>query len=360
MKSLRGGTLPLWGRQYFNTLVCTSLGVGAFYIFDLPLPFLFGPMLGCMVFALCGLPIKGVPPAEKISRGILGAAAGSTLNPELFYNWSDIALTLSLVIFYVTAIGLICVPLLVRFGKYDFITAYYSAMPGGLHDMVIIGMEAGGNARAMSLIHSTRILLLVVFTPIIVTYWFGGSFDLEIATPLRNFSILDLALMTVVSVLGWYVAKKLKVLGASVLGPMVAVGALSLSNVIESRPPLELILFSQVFIGISVGHNYSGITFSELRRYFVTSFLYVCVLACVAFVFIRVIIYFDLAPALDVFFAFMPGGQAEIVVLSIAVGADVGFIVVHHLLRIIYIIMCAPLFYHVIKKYVKKIPPSST
>jgi uncharacterized membrane protein AbrB (regulator of aidB expression) len=38
-----------------------------------------------------------------------------------------------------------------------------------------------------------------------------------------------------------------------------------------------------------------------------------------------------------------PGGQAELVVLALIVGADMTFVVAHHLLRIFVVILGAPI-----------------
>jgi uncharacterized protein len=50
-----------------------------------------------------------------------------------------------------------------------------------------------------------------------------------------------------------------------------------------------------------------------------------------------------LAAPVEAFLAFAPGGQAEMTVLAIVVGADLGFVVVHHLARIVLVITGAPI-----------------
>ena len=42
------------------------------------------------------------------------------------------------------------------------------------------------------------------------------------------------------------------------------------------------------------------------------------------------------------FLAFAPGGQAEMTVLAIVAGADLGFVILHHLTRIVIVILGAP------------------
>ena len=52
---------------------------------------------------------------------------------------------------------------------------------------------------------------------------------------------------------------------------------------------------------------------------------------------------FDLAPAVEAVLSLAPGGQAELVVMALIVGADMGFVVAHHLFRIFIIILGAPI-----------------
>ena len=49
------------------------------------------------------------------------------------------------------------------------------------------------------------------------------------------------------------------------------------------------------------------------------------------------------AGTLDVWLAFLPGGQAEMVMIAIVAGGDVAFVVTHHLLRILTVILSAPI-----------------
>ena len=50
----------------------------------------------------------------------------------------------------------------------------------------------------------------------------------------------------------------------------------------------------------------------------------------------------DLAPPMETILSLAPGGQAELVVLALIVGADMGFVVAHHLFRIFFVILGAP------------------
>ena len=70
--------------------------------------------------------------------------------------------------------------------------------------------------------------------------------------------------------------------------------------------------------------------------------VYSALLAVVSLIFIELIVGLGLAPALEAFLAFLPGGQAEMVVIAIIAGADLAYVVSHHLLRMILVILLGP------------------
>ena len=48
-------------RQLVTTILISLVGVEAFRLFQLPLPWLLGPMTACLVAALAGMPMRGAP-----------------------------------------------------------------------------------------------------------------------------------------------------------------------------------------------------------------------------------------------------------------------------------------------------------
>lgn len=50
-------------------------------------------------------------------------------------------------------------------------------MPGGFQDMVLFGEEAGANMRSLSLIHATRLLVIVVLVPVALQAVFARTLD---------------------------------------------------------------------------------------------------------------------------------------------------------------------------------------
>ncbi|MCT7376685.1 AbrB family transcriptional regulator [Chelativorans salis] len=325
------------------TLAIAAAGAALFWAFELPLPFLFGAMTACLIAALVRLPLASLPVASKLARTVLGVAVGASLTPELMARLPQMLGSIAFVPLYVAVMGAVGIPYFHRLLKYDLATSYYSAMPGGLQDMLVFGQEAGANLRALSLIHATRILLIVTIAPVVISVGFNVPLTRPTGAPVADIPIVELALMAGAAIIGWKGGERIGLFGATIIGPLILAGLLSLTGLIHARPPALAIQAAQFFIGVGVGVGYVGITLYEIRRDVLAGALYVVILAVLALIVTGIVVHLGFADPLDGFLAFAPGGQAEMTVLAIVVGADLGFVVVHHLLRVILIIAGAPL-----------------
>lgn len=324
-----------------STLAAALVGLGVFQLAGLPLPFLFGPMAACLLVALGGARLKGMGTVSVLARTVLGVAVGASITPEVVGRIPQMAGSVALVPAYVVLIGLVGVPFFRRLG-YDPVTAWYAAMPGGLQDMVIFGTEAGGNGRALALIHATRVLMIVTLAPAILTGLYGAALTGAVGAPARDLPVAELALMVGAALVGWKGAERIGMFGASILGPMIVTAGLSLAGLIHSRPPAEAIWAAQFFIGIGIGVQYVGVTLRELRSFILSGLAFVVLLAVLAAAFTEIVTLSGLAHPIEGFLAFAPGGQAEMTVLALVAGADLGFVILHHLVRIVVVILGAP------------------
>ena len=156
-----------------------GIGVLAFKIVHLPLPWLLGPIFACLIAALLGVPMRGVKVINEAMRSILGVAVGATFSLTLLISMGAMWPTLLLIPVMTTCIGLLGVFYFQRLWGFDFATSYYSAMPGGLQDMLVFGEEAGGNVRRLALIHATRVLVIVVTLPFLLAW----VWDADLSNP---------------------------------------------------------------------------------------------------------------------------------------------------------------------------------
>lgn len=329
--------------QVVLTFTLALVGTGAFYVLDLPLPFLFGPMAACLLAALLGVRLRNFATASLAARTVLGVAIGSTVTPALLASLPSMAASVCAVPAFILAAGLVGIPYFRRVWGLDPPTAYYAAMPGGLQDMVAFGTEAGGDPRALSLIHASRVLIIVTLAPVLLVHWFDASLDNPMGLPFLKVPPVELLLMAGAALAGWKGAERLGLFGASILGPLILAAALSLADLLHGRPPLEAILAAQFFVGTGIGVHFVGVTLTELRRVVLAGAVYVVILALLAAALGAGFAALGLGTPVELFLAFAPGGQGEITILAIVAGADLGFVIAHHLVRIVLVIISAPL-----------------
>ena len=322
--------------------ICLS-GAIIFLWLKLPLPWLFGPLFSCLLAALIGINLYSIKILSDAMRTILGVAVGATVTLSFLLALPGFWNTLIFIPITVILSGIIGVWYFQKLCGYDFPTAYYSSMPGGLQDMLVFGEEAGGNVRAMSLIHATRVLVIIIALPILLTYIWGISLDKPPGDPIKNFEIEQLIILGICGIAGWKIASFLGMFGASILGPLILTAIASITGILHTRPPVEAIWAAQYFIALGIGVKYVGVTAQEIRKDILAGLGFCIFLLVITLSIVSLVINYNLAPAVDVILSMAPGGQAELVVITLIVGADLGFVVAHHLFRIFIVILGAPI-----------------
>ena len=322
--------------------ICLT-GAAIFLWFELPLPWLFGPLFSCLLAALIGINLYSIKILSDAMRTILGVAVGATVTLSFLLALPGFWNTLIFIPITVILSGIIGVWYFQKLCGYDFPTAYYSSMPGGLQDMLVFGEEAGGNVRAMSLIHATRVLVIIIALPILLTFIWGISLDKPPGDPIKNFEIEQLIILGICGIAGWKIASFLGMFGASILGPLVLTAIASITGILHTRPPVEAIWAAQYFIALGIGVKYVGVTAQEIRKDILAGLGFCIFLLVITLSIVSLVINYNLAPAVDAILSMAPGGQAELVVITLIVGADLGFVVAHHLFRIFIVILGAPI-----------------
>lgn len=329
-------------RARLKTVAIGAAGAALFWALGLPLPFLFGPMAATLVAALAGVRLASMGVLSTAARAVIGVMVGTMVSPAMLEVLPQMAASVAIMPFYLLVIAAVGVPFLRRVHGLDPVTAFFGAMPGGLSDMVILGHDAGGDVRALSLIQATRVVILIAIAAPMLALAFGATFTGPVGAPAGEIPLRDLALMVLAGVVGAVGGQRIGLFGAAMIGPLLLTAALSLSGLIESCPPREAVDAAQFLIGVMMGVFYVGVTFGELRRYVLSGVAYSFILAVLTTIFAEAVALMGLAPPLEAFLAFAPGGQAELTVLALAVGADITYIVAHHMVRVILIITAAP------------------
>ncbi len=337
-----------WIVYMLASLVFGAIGGVIFHWLTMPLAWMIGAMIFTTGAALSGAPVRGSRRIRTIFIPVLGIMLGSSFTPETLgqvSSWVPSVVTMLLfVVIVVAAVG-VFLHKAMGFGP---VSAYFSATPGGLATMVVIGGEMGGDERRIGLTHSIRIMLTVLIIPfyfrIFEGYVPGG---LEPLGSLVDLSLQDAAILAS-CMLGYPLFKVLRLPSAQILGPMILSAIIHMTGLTTAKPPVEIVNVAQLVIGTGIGARFVGV--SVMRLYpvmvaatggtiFMVGFAAVAALALEALTGL---------PFAAIWLAFAPGGVAEMTLISLALGVDVAFVSTHHLVRVVFMVIAAPVIFHFI------------
>ncbi len=328
-----------------------SLSIGAvggalFYAANLPLAWMMGSMCILTVFAVKGANLSVNNNLRKVMTAVLGIMLGTSFSPDTVNHIMAWTGGLALLLINVVLTMLVTYVYYRKIGRFDHTTAYFSSAPGGFNVMYEVGEAKGGDGRSIALIHATRILLLVMTVPIAFRYGTSVSSSPQ-AIPLFGYSghLVGYTMMCVTGVVGYWLGGVLRLPAHHLLGPMFVTGIFSIAGIIDVMPPMILIYLAQLVIGSAIGLRFMGTTVSEIKR--------IILLSCgstALMIFLATVLSFLAASYVGIsvpglILALSPGGLAEMSLVALALGIDVAFVSIMHVIRIAIIIAFVPVLF---------------
>jgi membrane AbrB-like protein len=320
-------------------------GGGLANLLGTPLPWMLGPMIANALVAVMGVPVVGPARLRPFIIPILGVLLGSGITPETVGQLGRWALTLVVLPMFLVLAGAVSYTVYRRIGGYDRTTAFYSAMPGGLNEMLLLGAEAGGNERQIAMAHASRVMLVIVFVAVFFGLFLGVSSTGENATPwiaLDDITLRDYVLLGACAIVGYILGKRLGLPAAPVLGPMILSAATHVTGLVTVAPPTLLVIAAQLTIGTIIGTRFLGATMGEIRRDMGLSVVATFLMLLVAVAFAEGIYLASAIPLTQGFLAYAPGGLAEMSLLALAMDQDATYVSSMHIIRITIVIAVAP------------------
>jgi membrane AbrB-like protein len=326
------------------TVVLGTLGGALFRWLTIPLPWMLGAVTFTTIAAMTGATKIAMPRGIRSSfLTILGVLLGSSFTPSIFVHIHEWLWTAVGLVLWSFVAGAAAYFYLTRYARFDKVTAYFAATPGGLAEMVLIGSQNGANIPALALSHAVRVMLVVLIVPI----WFRVQGMIS-AQPLRTLvGILDVApadyaILVSCAVVGGLAAVRLKLPAATMLGPLLCSAAVHLSGLTESQPPYVLTSAAQVVLGAAIGQRFAGTSMRTITNSVGHATVATLLMLGLAVAFAEVFALLTNQPFTGLVLAYAPGGFAEMSLMALALGIDTAFVASHHLLRIILVVTIAP------------------
>lgn len=333
--------------QMLFAICIGAFGSIIFIYLNLPLPWLLGAIFASSIaMRFDYLPIKSPKVFSTPARIIIGVTIGSAFTPEIL-DYLDVYLFSLILVIPYTILTIICgMYYYHKVLKFDKKTAYFSSMPGGVIEMVILGEQMKADITKITLVQSSRLLFIILSLPLIIHYIFqiDISGNQLITVPLNQISLQEIIYLIIIGITGAYIARKLNISAAFLIGPMI-LSILAFSNgFVHSKPPDELIKFVQVIFGTIIGFTFRGVKLDLIIKTLIGTFGHFIILASISTIFILIVSYLFDFPIISIILAFSPGGQAEINLIAILVAANVPYITIHHIVRLFIVMNIAPIF----------------
>ncbi len=331
------------------TLAIGSAGGWLASIVQIPLPWMIGAMTATTLAAMLGLPVAVPLSLRHTMVVVLGVMLGSAFTPEIAQRIGNWGVSLGALALYAAVAGGASYMYFRRVCGYDKVTAYFSAMPGGLSEMVLVGTAMGGDTRLISLTHASRILLVVLALPFAFQMLIGYEPGARPPAGLPLLALLpgDLAILSIGGVVGYFLARYLRIPAAALVGPMLLSAVVHLAGWTAAKPPLELVAAAQMVIGTAVGCRFAGVRTMAIVRAIVAAAGGTAVLLGIAVAFAFAVGRITGLSMESLVLAYAPGGLAEMSLIAIAIGADSAFVATHHVIRVILIVVIAPVLFRV-------------
>lgn len=315
------------------------------YFSGLPLPWMLGPMIANTVAAMLRAPIGGPDRLRPYVIPVIGVMLGSGVTAEVFGLLGTWAMSLLLLPLFLACAAGISYAVYRRIGGYDPVTAFYSAMPGGLNEMLILGGDAGGEERRIALAHAARVLIIIIFVALFFGLVLGVSSGGRGASQwvgLYQITVLDYAILGASAVGGVLLGKRLGLPAAPIFGPMILSGIAHIAGWVTVAPPTVFVVAAQITIGTIIGTRFVGATLKEIRNDISLSAIASFLMLLAAVGFALLIASINGIPLTQAFLAFSPGGLTEMSLLTLAMGQDVTYVSIMHIIRITLVIAIAP------------------
>ena len=345
----RQGFQPMLARTA-KGLFALLIGFAGGYLFwrvGLPLPWMTGAMVFAAIAALVGLPASPPDPLQPPMLAVVGTMLGASFSMAFFVGLASAAVPLAGLLASAATGSFLAYLMLRRVAGLSPQTAYFSAMPGGVIEMVLMARERGGDEMVVALVHASRIFFVVLCLPFILEWVTGmhAARGTGITVTLADVGALDVVWFAGVVAAGFVLSKLVNLPARFMFAPMIASTFVHVMGWTDFKLPFELIAAAQVVIGAGIGSRFGNVGNQRILHTLGLSVVVTATLTSAAVAAAAVVHQISGIELASLILSYAPGGLGEMSLIALAMGFDVAFVVGNHLVRLILVITGAALIF---------------
>jgi uncharacterized protein len=317
-----------------ETLAFALAGGLTFIFLGLPAGLVSGSVLAVASAAVLGRPMRLPVPLARVCYVIVGTLLGTVVTPETLRGvatWPA-----SIVLLMLASLGMIAATMtyLRVVHRWDPLSALMGASPGSMAQVIALSSELGGDLRAVAIVQTVRVLLLVVGLPNALALFGLVVPAVPVPRGPAGFSVLgEMILLLAVAVAFAVVFMRLRFPGGLLFGALAGSAILHGSGLVHAALPWWIGSAAVVTLGALVGSRFANTSARMLLAHLGAAFGSFAVSMAVASVFILIVTRLLSIPIANVVIAFAPGAQDTMMVLALALHLDPVYVGAHHLAR---------------------------
>jgi len=286
------------------------------------------------------VPETGFAAAQAVTGVTLGAYLNASALGAVGGDWLAVLLASAATL----AISLLAGWALARFTATDTRTAALGMVAGGASGIVGMADDLGGDDRLVAFMQYVRVLIVVLVTPLLVPIAFAGHHTAG-AAAVQSGPVLghpaDWVMTLALAPLGVLAGRAVRLPAATLLGPMILSGIVTVAGLGFAVPPLVREVAFAV-LGLRIGLRFTVATVRMVGRLLIPVTLCIAALIVGCFGLAVALALTTSASLLDAYLATTPGGLYAVVAIAFGAGANTTFIVAVQGLRVLVMVLLAP------------------
>jgi len=224
------------------------------------------------------------------------------------------------------------------------VTGAFAMIAGGASGITVMARELGADARMVAVLQYLRVLLIVVTMPVVAAVAFGASGGGTAPVDAGPGVWAGLLFTVVSAVVGYPLARLVRLPVAALLGPMLVAATLDLTGLSrDASVPALLEAAAFLVIGLQVGLSFTRDSLRVVGRALPLALLLIVALV-VASAGLGLVLSAtaDVSP-LTAYLATTPGGLYAVLATATSSGADATVVLAVQVLRLFVMLLTAPL-----------------
>ena len=317
-----------------ETLLIAAAGGISFTLIGVPAGLVSGSVLAVATAALARRPMRVPLWLARVCFVLIGMLLGAVVTPETLAGittWPASAALLTVS----TLCMMVATTCYLRFAHgWDPLSALLGASPGAMAQVVALAAEFDADMRGVAIVQTMRVLMVTIGVPGgLALFGFAAGGVIVVPGPASGSSLVELAMIAILSSLMAYAMGRLRVPGGLLFGAMAGSALLHGTGYVHAVLPWWVGSSAVVMLGAVVGSRFANATPRMLLDYVGAALGSAAVALAVASVFVLIVARFLPFRPADVAIAFAPGAQDTMMVLALALHLDPVYVGAHQLAR---------------------------